>query len=65
MDNLADVVRAEPVFGDHVAELALVRARPFFEGALEVGEVFFGDVDGFGFVPDEDVDDSVDRAERD
>ena len=50
VDHLADVVDAQPVLGDDVAQAALVGAVPRRRAALEVRQVLLGRGDGLGLV---------------
>jgi hypothetical protein len=68
-DRPPDVVGAEPVDRDDVAQRRLVRRRPVGRAALEVRQVLLGDGDGFLLVGHDHVDDPVgplhlDRPDR-
>ena len=58
-DDLADVVDAQAVFRDQVAQLALVCTLPVGLLALEVGQVLLGDLHRLGFVFHQHVDHPV------
>ena len=59
VDHFANVVGAQPILGNDVAQESLVGRGPLLEPALEVGEVLLDRSHRFLFVLDEDVDDAV------
>ncbi len=59
LDHFADVIHAQAVFRDQVAQLALVRRFPVRQIALEVGQVLLGHRGGLGFVLHPHVDHPV------
>src|SRR5262249_24372827 len=58
-DYFADVVNAQTIFGDDLAQQALIGALPVANCALKIRDVPLCDLDCFGLVGRRNVDDSV------
>ena len=58
-DHLADVIHAQAVFRDQLAQLALVAALPVGQRALEIAQVLLGHLHGGGLVGHLHVDHAV------
>ena len=59
VDDVAHVVGPQAILGHQVAQLPLVVALPFVDGALEVRQVLLGGHDRLGFVGHQHIDHAV------
>src|SRR5262245_7336012 len=59
LDHPADVINAQPILGNELAQDALVGVLKALKRPLEVGKIFSRHAHRFGLVGDGDVDDAV------
>ena len=65
VDDRADIIDTQTVFRNHMTQHALVGTFPVGNVALKIGEIFFGGGNGFHFIFDQYVDDTIGRLHGD